>query len=276
MQKGLKLKQVLNITNLPKSSFYYKSSKKEDLELIEKIKNIAYDKTFYGYRKIHQNLIMDNIKVNHKRVYNIYCKMNLQKKKKEKYKRIFIKDIKDYKPEKAAYPNHIWALDFIFISIENNKKIKILTVEDLYSRKAIHVYADVSITSNSLICELEKTFNKYGKPQKIKTDNGSEFISNSFISFLNNNRIIHDRIPRGSPYLNGINERFNRTIKYELYFVQYISNLIELRELTESYLIFYNKNRPHQSLNNKTPDEVYFGENPLSYYHSTNNNNLIY
>ncbi len=43
---------------------------------------------------------MENIKVNNKKVYNIYCKMNLQKKNKEKYKRIFFKDIKDYKPEK--------------------------------------------------------------------------------------------------------------------------------------------------------------------------------
>jgi len=260
MEKGLKLKQVLAVTDLPKSTFYYKSRKKDDLDLMDKIKNIAEDKTYYGYRRIHLKLLKDDIKVNHKKVYNIYCKMNLQKKITRKRKDHNIPKIQDYEPLPALYPNHIWGIDFMFITIAENKKVKILTVEDLFSRKAMLVYPDTSITSADVSYELEKVFYEYGQPEIIRSDNGAEFTSKLFAAFLNKHRIYHDRIPKGSPYFNGITERFNKTVKYELYFVEYIQNFKELNELTNNYALFYNNKRPHQALGNKSPDEVYYME----------------
>jgi len=80
--------------------------------------------------------------------------------------------------------------------------------------------------------------------------------------FSKNFRIYHDRIPKGSPYLNGITERFNKTLKYELYHVEYILNFNELLKLANNYVLFYNNKRPHQALNNKTPFKVYFKKSP--------------
>lgn len=98
-----------------------------------------------------------------------------------------------------------------------------------------------------------KKFYKY-KIRIIQTDNGSEFLS-EFNEYLEQQNIKHEFIYPRSPKINGVVERFNRTIQEEFLIKQdeitYDKSLFN-QKLT-NYLIWYNTKRPHQSLNYMTP-----------------------
>lgn len=263
---------------MSKSTFYYKSVKKEDPVLCEKIKQIAYKYPFYGYRKIHVHLKREKININHKKVYRLYTTLNLQKSSSKKKKHL-PKKSSEYELKTASYPNHFWALDFCHISLANRKSYKILTVEDIYSRKGIEAAYNTSIPSESVIQILQSLISKYGKPTAIRTDNGGEFISNHIKQFLSKERIYHDLIPKGSPFFNGNLERFNGSLKQECIFLEYIENEKELESIINEYLIFYNTQRPHQALNYSVPDDFYYQEKEQkqkcsNHCFSTQNNGL--
>jgi putative transposase len=257
MQQGLKLKSALNIVNINKSTFYYRSTKKDDSLLIQKITEIAMRYTFYGYRRIYLTLRKQGFSVNIKKVYRLYSLLNL--KKPSKVKRSNKLNITP--PENLTepkYTNNVWAMDFCFIRLSNNRGVKILTIEDLYSRKAITIYIDFSICHKK-VCEiLEQCFKIYGKPKIIKTDNGPEFRAKGFIAFLSRHRIQPEHIPKGSPYYNGKIERFNGAVKHECLLLYEFDTINEVYDAAGRYIEFYNTERPHFGINCKSPDEIFY------------------
>lgn len=247
----MELHQVLQIVEIKKSTYYYRSQKNDSKE-IEMIREIAYKHVFYGYRRIYISLRQKGIKINHKKVYRIYTELNLQKPIKVKRN----KHLNTTKPEnltEAKYPNHVWALDFEFIPLGNGRTVKILTIEDLFTRKGIGVYADFSINHAKVIEVLTECFEKFGKPDIIKSDNGGEFRCHRLQKYLSRLRIKQEFIPPGSPYYNGHLERFNGSAKYECLLLYDFDTLSEVRKAAEEYLCFYNSERPHSSLGYKSP-----------------------
>jgi len=79
---GVKVRRIKELFGIPKSSLYKMLKDKEDKEhtLIERIKNIAYEFPFYGYRRIHIALKRDGFNINHKKVYRIYRLLSLERK----------------------------------------------------------------------------------------------------------------------------------------------------------------------------------------------------
>jgi putative transposase len=255
MDRGLKMRIVLEIVEMRKSVFYYRSTR-DDTFLIKKISAIAMRYTFYGYRRIYATLRRQGIMVNRKRVYRIYRMLDLQKPVKIKHG----KKLQTTPPEhltEAEYPNHVWAMDFCFRSLSNNRRVKILTIEDLYSRKGIAVHADFSMDHRKLIDVLAKCFDHYGRPAVIRSDNGGEFIADGTAAFLATCRVRGEFIPKGSPWWNGRAERFNGTLKYECLFRFEFDTLNEMRSETDDYLEFYNRERPHSALGYRPPNEIY-------------------
>ncbi len=190
--------------------------------------------------------------VNHKKVYRIYTSLNLQRPKKTRKGRM----LQTTKPENLTqpqYPNHVWAIDFIFIRLSNKRKVKILTVEDLYTRKAIKTYADFSIRNFQVIEVLQECFSEYGKPRIIRCDNGREFIAHQFQRFFAQQRISQEFIPPGKPFWNGTLERFNESLKYECLYLHSFDTLQEVRDTIDTYFVFYNEKRPHFALNFMSP-----------------------
>ena len=80
-------------------------------------------------------------------------------------------------PVKAECPNHVWTYDFMFDSLSNGNRLKLLTVEDEYTREGLAIHVDRRIKSNDLICILDDLFHRYGNPAFIRSDNGPEFIA---------------------------------------------------------------------------------------------------
>jgi putative transposase len=86
-------------------------------------------------------------------------------------------------------------------------------------------------------------------------DNGPEFTGKTFIDWAKLHGITIDYIQPRSPYQNGYIERFNRTYRTEGLDLYLFNNLEQARKVIEEWLTIYNTERPHEALNNMTPNE---------------------
>lgn len=153
-------------------------------------------------------------------------------------------------------PNQVWSTDITYIRLEHGF-VYLVAIIDWYSRKVLSW--QVSNTMDTVFCVecLEDAIKIYGKPEIFNTDQGSQFTSDAFTKVLKDNRITISMDGRGRALDNIFVERLWRTVKYEDVYLNKYSNIPELLLGLAQYFIFYNTERPHQSLQNKTPNTVY-------------------
>ena len=104
-----------------------------------------------------------------------------------------------------------------------------------------------------MIGVLDRIVAWWGYPEKMCMDNGPEFISAVLAEWADDNNVTLDFIQPGKPTQNSYVERFNRTYRTEILDMYAFHRLSEVRELTDKWLIEYNEERPHASLDNLTP-----------------------
>jgi len=109
---------------------------------------------------------------------------------------------------------------------------------------------------------LEKALQKYGTPDIFNTDQGSQFTADSFTGILKAHGIKISMDGQGHWRDNIVIERFWKTVKYEeISFKAYESISHAKKELVK-FFDRYNTRRPHQGLNNRIPDDVYWATMP--------------
>lgn len=255
IQFGITARKVGEILEIPVSTLYYQSAKADkDKALAEIIQEIAFKYTFYGYRRIHLGINRRGIAANRKRVYRIYKCLNLQRLRPRKNKKKIIVSMPLTKP---LFYNHVWAVDFLFDALTDGRRIKIMTVEDLFSRFSLAIDSQFSIPAKSVIESLQECIRLYGIPRIIRTDQGPEFRSLTFQKFVQKHGIRHEFTEKGSPWQNGGLESFNGKLREECLDRNLFENPSQAKEVIQKYKIFYNTERPHSSLNGKTPLEVF-------------------
>ena len=99
---------------------------------------------------------------------------------------------------------------------------------------------------------------KHGKPEIFNTDQGSQFTSEAFTGVLLANKIAISMDGKGAWRDNVFVERLWKSVKYEEVYLQAYDSVGEARASLGRYLDFYNRQRPHSSLDRRTPDEAYF------------------
>ena len=119
------------------------------------------------------------------------------------------------------------------------------------------IVIDKSIPAYRLVETLQNLIHEIGKPKQIRSDNGSEFISSTFISWCNKNNIEIKYIEPGKPLQNAFVERFNGSYRKEILDAYIFYSIEQVRVITNQWLELYNNERPHASLNNKPPIVFY-------------------
>ncbi len=104
-----------------------------------------------------------------------------------------------------------------------------------------------------MIESLERLFERHGKPNTIRSDNGREFIAASLEEWLSERGVGQVFIEKGNPQQNRYVERFNGTMRDELLSGESFHSVIEARVMVERFLLEYNEIRPHRGLGMKTP-----------------------
>lgn len=231
-----------------------------NLNLMHSIDRVYTDNPTYGSRRITAVLNSENMPVSVKKVRKmmsvmglraIYPKPNLSKPSAEH--KVYPYLLRDKKIEK---PNEVWACDITYIPMKQGF-MYFFAVIDWYSRCLLSWELSNSLEVSFCIKGLKKALQKFGKPEIFNSDQGSQFTSFVFTSVLLENGIQISMDGKGRATDNAIIERFWRSLKYEHIYLHAPETVIELYLGLEKYIEHYNCKRPHQSLNYRTPKEVY-------------------
>ena len=207
----------------------------------------------YGYRKIAALLRMEGWEVNHKKVERLWREEGLQlPKRHKKRRRLYHKDSSVIRL-RPQYQNHIWSVDFVHDKLSSGRSYKMLTVLDEYTRQALCVEVKPRMGSADVLEALYPLLLKHGKPEYIRSDNGSEFIAAALQLWLRKVGIKPIQIYPGSPWENGYNERFNGTLRHEVLNAEWFTSVAQAQTVINMWLKEYNNIRPHQSLNMRPP-----------------------
>lgn len=260
---NLNISKQAELLCLNRSSLYYKPRTCDDFELANKIHEIyLQSKCIYGYRKITAFLNISGMIINHKKVIRIMRQMKI----KGLYPRKKINTTIANSNQKFAYllkdliisfPNQVWATDITYIALPSGF-IYLVAIIDLYSRYIIdHKIAtnlDAEFCCKSLVEALQNA-----TPQIFNSDQGSQFTSNEFIKILQDKKIKISMDGVGRCFDNIFVERFWRTVKQEDVYYQRYETVVEARRCLGEFVVWYNYERLHQSLDYKTPYQVYCG-----------------
>src|SRR5690606_25671099 len=156
------------------SVYDYKAKRRDDTEVIEQLSLLAELHRTWGFWMMYHRLRKLKYMWNHKRVYRIYTLMRLNLRNKRK-KRL---------PARAQAPllrpigpNITWSLDFMHDTLDCGKTIRTLNIMDDFSREALSITVDTSLPARRVKRELEKLLEWRGRPEKIRSDNGPEFLA---------------------------------------------------------------------------------------------------
>ena len=216
-----------------------------------RIREIAKARIRFGYRRIHILLQREGWKINHKRVYRLYCEegLHLRKKSQRRQKSAVRTPI----TEIPNALNECWAMDFVSDQLYNGKRFRVLTLIDLCSRECLALHVGKSITGEAVASVLDGLKESRGLPRRIKVDNGSEFISKSLDGWAYFNHVQLDYSRPGTPTDNACIESFNGSFRDECLNTNWFMSLEDAKEKIGAWKNDYNELRPHSSLTYLTP-----------------------
>ena len=140
-------------------------------------------------------------------------------------------------------------------ALVSGRRIRVLNIIDEYSREALTVHADYSIPSSTVINQMKILEQQRGLPSTIRVDNGPEFTSFEFTEWCSSKNITITYIQPGRPMQNAYIERFNKTYRGDILDAYLFESLEQVRILSDEWMISYNNEIPHGSLNDLTPNE---------------------
>ena len=238
--------------SLSKSSYYYRPKlKPEDKAIKQYLLMLSKQHKRWGFEKMLQKAKLDKKPWNHKRLYRVYCELNLNIRIKPR------KRLPKGEARSLMYPitsNICWSMDFMTDVLDTGQRFRTLNIIDDFNREGLAIDIALSQPTDSVISVLKSVIAKRGKPRHIRSDNGPEFISSKFKRWAQLNDIELLYIQPGKPAQNGFIERFNRTYREDILDMYLFSSLTEARQITEAWLEKYNIARPHSSLNGLTPE----------------------
>ena len=255
---------------ISRSSLYYEPTVSEaDLACMKAIDEIFTARPFYGSRRIQTDLEHDyKIDACRDRVRGMMRLMCLEaiypKTKKTSVKNPNHK-IYPYllRHIGAGFPNHIWGSDITYIRMAHGF-CYLYAIIDWFSR--LVVGWDLSPTMESDFCveTMGKAIQKFSAPEISNTDQGSQFTDEKFIEVLAGNNVKISMDGRGRCMDNIFTERLWRSVKYEEVYLKSYGDIAEAKMNLAAYFKFYNNQRRHQSLECRTPAEVYANKKRLA------------
>ena len=159
-------------------------------------------------------------------------------------------------------PNQAWATDITYVPMAKGFAY-LVAILDLYSRKVLAWRLSNAMTTEFCVEALQEALARFGAPEIFNTDQGSQFTAEDFTAPLLANAVKVSMDGKGRWVDNVFVERLWRSVKYEEIYLHAHESVREVKNALTRYFDFYNVRRPHQSLDYRTPDEMYFGNDKL-------------
>jgi putative transposase len=246
-------RRACGLLSVCRMTMRYEPRQQDDTALRVRLRELAAVRRRWGYRRLHVLLRREGMLVNHKRVYRIYREEGLNVRRRRRKRGVSAARTPVLRPERL---NEVWGLDFVSDALAWGRKLRMLTVVDLYTREALAIEVDTSLGGVRVARVLERIIAERGQaPQAIVMDNGPELTSRALDQWAYARGVQLHFIDAGKPVQNCFVERFNGTLRDECLNEHWFTSLHDARRTVETWRIDYNRLRPHSSLNDRAPEE---------------------
>ena len=228
-------------------------ARSDDEALRQRLCELARKRQRFGYRRLTALLQREGQAVNHKRVYRLYGEEKLALRRLRRQHSARRLSAAEKTP--AERPDQRWALDFVSDTLATGQTFRVLTVIDEYTRESLAIEVDRSLPALRVVRVLEQLGAGRGWPEEIRVDHGPEFVSRAMGAWCEQRKILLRFIDPGKPMQNGYVESFNGRFRDECLNANWFLSLAQARATIESWRYDYNAERPHSSLNYRTPNE---------------------
>ncbi len=245
---GVSVQRACALVQLHRSTFLYQPRPVTDDGLLQEIEALAARHPRYGYRRIWA-VIRRSRRINRKRVHRLWKQARLQ------VRRVKRRRVRPERPPvvAAAFPNHVWAYDFMEDQDAQGRALQILTVMDEFTREGLAVDVARTTSAERVISVLGPLVVQHGPPAFVRSDNGAEFVALAVQLWLAQRQIQTLYIDPGCPWQNGKDERFNGTVRDECLNMHLFVSVGEAQARLEVFRQHYNEDRPHSRLGYRTP-----------------------
>lgn len=266
--KKLSIKRQCELLSMNRYSLYYvavepnKQQNSVEEALMVRIDYWHNKCPYMGSRKITVMLLEEGYQVSrkvirrlmqHMGIYAIYPKINLSK-------RNFKESIVPYllRNYEVRFPNQVWSTDITYIPMTHSH-MYLTAIIDWYSRKIVGHYLSDTLNTDSVIQALNGAVAKHGIPAILNSDQGSQFTSEEYKKALRAYGIRQSMDGKSRWADNIMIERWFRSLKTDQIYPNEYKTPRELRTLINRYIDEYNQIRPHEALDYRVPDAVYYG-----------------
>jgi putative transposase len=259
----LSIRTQCDLLSLARSTYYYEPAGETalNLELMRRLDELYMQAPFYGVPQMTKTLRRQGFVVNPKRIRRLMRLMGLQAVGPRPKTSKPAPEHKIYpyllKGVEIVQPNQVWATDITYIPMTRGF-MYLVAVMDWYSRYVLSWQISNTMDVSFCLLALEEALHK-ATPKVFNSDQGAQFTSLAFTERLLDAKVQISMDGRGRFWENIFIERLWRTVKYEHIYLNDYDSGFDLVAGLDNYFHFYNTQRPHASLDDRTPWEAYSG-----------------
>jgi putative transposase len=232
---------------------------------MRRIDELHLEHPFMGARLLRDQLVRQGIGVGRRHVRTLMLRMGIEALAPQPgtSKAVPGHKVYPYLLRKLAITcaNQVWALDTTYIPMARGF-VYLTAVVDVASRRVLAHKVAITLEAVHAKEVIEQAFAKYGAPEIVNTDQGSQFTAEEFTRVVLTKGCKLSMDGRGASRDNVFVERLWRSVKYERVYLKAYDTVSAARADIADYLDWYNTHRPHSSLERLTPDEKYLAALP--------------
>ena len=258
----LSIRRQAELLNISRGAVYYlpKPVSESDLSLMHAMDQLHLDYPFMGSRQLCRQLQGKGFKVGRQHVRTLMRKMGITAvapqpgtSKRNSQHKVFPYLLRKLSITRS---NQVWALDTPYIRMKKGF-VYLTAVVDVYSRRILAHRTAITMESLHAVQALAEAFARFGKPEIVNTDQGSQFTAQEFVDLVQTNGVKLSMDGRGAWRDNVFVERIWRSVKYERVYLRAYETVREAKEDIAHYIEWYNTDRGHSSLEGKTPEKMW-------------------
>lgn len=259
----LSIVKQAEVLNISRGSVYYlqRPVSETDLVIMRRLDRLHLDYPFAGSRMLRGLLVAEGCKVGRRHVRTLMRRMGIEALYRRPRTTTPEPGHKIYpyllRGMEITRPNQVWAMDITYIPMARGF-VYLAVVLDWFSRRVSSRRLSITMEASFCLDALEDALARYGKPEILNTDQGSQFTGAAFTGALAENGIMISMDGKGAWRDNVFVERLWRSVKYEEVYLRAYESVADALQSIGRYIDFYNTKRPHQSLDGATPDQAYF------------------
>ena len=261
----LSISQQCKLVSLSRSAFYYTPAgiDADTLSMMKEIDRVFTKYPFFGSRQIAAYLRREGIVVGRHRVRRLMAKMGLE----AVYKRPRTSQphpqhpVFPYLLRKMVIdrPNQVWCADITFVPVRNGF-LYLVAIMDWATRKVLSWRLSNTMHADFCVEALSEAIARYGPPEIMNTDQGSQFTGSAWITTLTEAGVRISMDGRGRYLDNIFIERLWRSLKYECVYLHAWETGSQAKAGVGRWISFYNHQRPHAAHGGQPPAVVYFNQ----------------